>query len=646
MNSKHMGLIQLSDLKNFTGDNRRDFIDKNCASGEDVNYLLKCFRQRLQNLQRNPNGAETSLSSETGSLESSNVTTNVLEDDECIQKLRNIYATAQDRLVDLRKLSKERNGVLEQIKEHKRRTEHLFSSLDRDSKNLARLEKERNEIEILQAFKQKIGLVETLATESIPKAILNYSKAVLIYSDLPGDINESLEVFMFSTIDKWEAQLIESVKSEFLKVMSKLGWGSSNLVADSLSLKGSEKEVLITQRNELFIQLLGLQKPLRKVKNYEGEGLTKKDKDSGPVKRDVFSPPITALLVPFKKKFFFHFSGERKTNKLEKPEWYLTQVLKWLQETKDYLDAEFQPLMEKVSNQPDSVKIMFAKGLLSFIKTKLSSDLPLIVHNEVLLCHYIDEILSFDKEFGKFLDFINLNNCFYDPVQILLIDEAVFPKWLSMESNLVNEKLDTLLSDTQSCWKPEISDDPNFKFIPKSADVLLTMLDCINNRYNSLPSIEHKRQFFFLQLELLDEFQTRLMQLKNQQKCLPISESFCGILNSAHFVQQVLSEWSCNVSYTLLSLPNTCTSNSAGDESMDTSNGEIFSLAVQSTVPFGYQIETFSLLISDCENVTACYMADQLKDKVDIYQSQRFWTKTSEKTSKKLQVCFIDFQPF
>ena len=531
--AQHADFIRSSDLKNLSVEgNLVDFINKNCASAEDVNYLLQCFRQKLRNLQKISSDAENSVANESGSLDSSNLSNSFFENDESIHKLRDIFTNSQERLAELRKLKEERANVLEQIKEHKNRTEHLFSSLDRDSKRLKQMEKERNEILVLQAFKQKIDLIEQLSQDAVPKAILHYSEAVLIYSDLPEDCNENLEVYMFSNINKWEASLIESVKSEFLRVMSKLGWGSGNLVADSSSVKGSEKETLISHRNELFIQLLGLQKPLRKkdkLADDDTESLVSNENQdtSGAVrsfqKGNVsLSPPITALLVPYKKKFFFHFSGDRKTNKLEKPEWYLTQVLKWLQETKDYLDAEFQPLMKKVSNQPDSVKIMFAKGLLSFIKTKLSSDLPLMVHNEVLLCHYIDEILSFDKEFGKLLDFINPNNCFYDPVQILLLDESLFPKWLAMESNLVKEKLDTLLSDTQTCWKPEISDEPSFKFIPKSADVFLTMLDCITNRYSSVPSLDHKRQFFFLQLELLDEFQTRLMQLKNQQKCLPI----------------------------------------------------------------------------------------------------------------------------
>ena len=38
------------------------------------------------------------------------------------------------------------------------------------------------------------------------------------------------------------------------------------------------------------------------------------------------SDPISIILKPLKKRFQFHFTGNKKTNNPEKPEWYLQQV--------------------------------------------------------------------------------------------------------------------------------------------------------------------------------------------------------------------------------------------------------------------------------------------------------------------------------
>jgi hypothetical protein len=38
------------------------------------------------------------------------------------------------------------------------------------------------------------------------------------------------------------------------------------------------------------------------------------------------SDPLSILVRPLKMRFKFHFSGNKKTNNPEKPEWYLQQV--------------------------------------------------------------------------------------------------------------------------------------------------------------------------------------------------------------------------------------------------------------------------------------------------------------------------------
>ena len=43
--------------------------------------------------------------------------------------------------------------------------------------------------------------------------------------------------------------------------------------------------------------------------------------------RDVLLLPFQVLLRPLKKRFRFHFTGNKETNVLHKPEWYLTQVI-------------------------------------------------------------------------------------------------------------------------------------------------------------------------------------------------------------------------------------------------------------------------------------------------------------------------------
>lgn len=77
--------------------------------------------------------------------------------------------------------------------------------------------------------------------------------------------------------------------------------------------------------------------------------------------------------------------------------------------------------------------------------------------------------------------------------------------------------------------------------IPKCADQFVRLLDAMKERYCCLPQPAHQLRFLDLQIKLIDDFRTRLVQLYN-----------CGlrttyILNAIFYVNSVLREWGENV---------------------------------------------------------------------------------------------------
>lgn len=60
----------------------------------------------------------------------------------------------------------------------------------------------------------------------------------------------------------------------------------------------------------------------------------------------VICPPLTSpievLLKSFRERFAYHFDGNRETNRLDKPEWYLTQILAWANEKHVFVSQNFQ----------------------------------------------------------------------------------------------------------------------------------------------------------------------------------------------------------------------------------------------------------------------------------------------------------------
>lgn len=80
--------------------------------------------------------------------------------------------------------------------------------------------------------------------------------------------------------------------------------------------------------------------------------------------------------------------------------------------------------------------------------------------------------------------------------------------------------------------------------IPRSADQFIRLLDAIRERYCGLPQPGHQLQFLNLQLELIEDFRCRLVQLHNSAMD---NVSTTKILNAINYLVSVLREWGENV---------------------------------------------------------------------------------------------------
>ncbi len=76
---------------------------------------------------------------------------------------------------------------------------------------------------------------------------------------------------------------------------------------------------------------------------------------------------IELLVEPLEKRFKFHFFGNRKTNNLEKPEWYLNQILNWIKDHDKFLIRNIQPVFENLNHLSDKSAIV---GFLDSIYLK------------------------------------------------------------------------------------------------------------------------------------------------------------------------------------------------------------------------------------------------------------------------------------
>lgn len=75
------------------------------------------------------------------------------------------------------------------------------------------------------------------------------------------------------------------------------------------------------------------------------------------------------------------------------------------------------------------------------------------------------------------------------------------------------------------------------------ADTFVTLLQTMTDRYEALPQPGHRLQFLELQLELLDDFRVRLLQLVNAETGDIIESRIPMIANTVYYVENVLIDW-------------------------------------------------------------------------------------------------------
>eukprot|EP00073_Rattus_norvegicus_P022949 XP_006236037.1 PREDICTED: RAD50-interacting protein 1 isoform X1 [Rattus norvegicus] len=253
--------------------------------------------------------------------------------------------------------------------------------------------------------------------------------------------------------------------------------------------------------------------------------------------------PIQIMLVPLQKRFRYHFRGSRQTNVISKPEWYFAQVLLWIGSHSHFLDEKIQPILDKVGSAVNA-RLEFSRGLVMLILEKLASDIPCLLYDDSLFCHLVDEVLLFERELHSVHGYPStFASCMH-----ILSEETCFQRWLTVERKFALQKMDSMLS-SEAAWVSQYKDitDVDEMKVPDCAEVFMTLLLVITDRYKNLPTASRKLQFLELQKDLVDDFRIRLTQVMKEETRAPLGFRYCAILNAVNYISTVLADWADNV---------------------------------------------------------------------------------------------------
>ncbi|KAJ8008790.1 hypothetical protein DPEC_G00082080 [Dallia pectoralis] len=421
-------------------------------------------------------------------------------------------------------------------------TQHLQGAepwADSLKQSLGQLDNTERHMKYLQRLARIEELSDTiqqcLMTNCLPEAVESVEDMALLDLGLQESDCSHLKDFLRGTLRFWHKILKDRLTGDFEDLLTHLHWPFISPPSLSLSPPANAQE-LQNQLDLLVSLLLSLQTSDDLISERPVSSV-------GSPQTKPLSLPIQMMLLPLSKRFRYHFTGNRQTNALNKPEWFLTQVLMWMGNSSKFMEETIQPILDRKGANVDA-KVELFRGLLIMTQEKLASDASRLLYDDALFCHLVDEILQFERE---------LRSTHSYPSSLpgalnVLLQEAVLQKWLTVERKMAVEKVDAMLS-TEGAWSSQyrdISDMDELK-TPDCAETFMTLVLVITDRYRGLSCPRAQLSFLALQRELVDDFRIRLTQVMKEESRNPLGAKYCAILNAVYYISTVLGDWGDNV---------------------------------------------------------------------------------------------------
>ncbi|XP_076671393.1 RAD50 interactor 1 isoform X1 [Andrena cerasifolii] len=373
----------------------------------------------------------------------------------------------------------------------------------------------------------------SLAAGDDEATISLYTNLTDISYQLQSSTCHHLVNYVKETLHFWHSLIKDKLSKEYNDILKALKWpfcGSNTNSVNTFTSETLTKFKIITE------YLLHLQLPEESTKPVVTSALLT---DFTPV-----CLPISLMVRPLRQRFIYHFIGAKLTNRQDKPEWFFTQILTWIKDHVQWVQKNVQPVANSIGFNHVNMKVEFMRALVQLAVEKLHSELSVVQYDDALFAHLVDEALGFERELRETL--------FYpatQPATVFILTQAhIFVKWINMEKKYATEKMDAILSSNTAWEKLSSSDSDDIK-VTECADAFLTLLTTISDRYKHLPQPGHRLQFLELQLELIDDWRIRLLQLLHENYENPLTSLMPCILNTLHYVATVLEEWGVTVHF-------------------------------------------------------------------------------------------------
>ncbi|KPI37559.1 RAD50-interacting protein 1 [Cyphellophora attinorum] len=469
----------------------------------------------------------------------------------------------QEQAINFQKEQADLDRRLQEIS-YSSTTEEAVQAFDSRLVKLRRLELATNYLELLKVLDQLHGDVTNFESAQPVSAVKSYTRLREVSAALNVAQEEAegsgAQIVARAEVAVQEARssLRANLTKSFTSILDKMKWPQKEM-----NFLGG---VLASWSNSASL-LLDVQ-----------EADLQAEDDQTKQTQPVVLAPLQIMAEPLSQRFRFHFYGDRPTNRLDKPEYFLSHIFDLLDRFSPFMTDHLQPLLDARIDEKHALEDIYTDAVSSFI----SSLLPMVVHKCLsllpqmskrpqLLSHFISELMSFDDTLRDTWNYAP----FADPLRqwkglswTILDEHGYFDRWLNIEKDFALERYKSIRDAADSGDVDYDGVDRGETKPTKGAIRVNDLLETITDRYRGLSSFSQKMKFVIgVQISIFDDYHAHLHEslqaylasthragryLQGQytndgtfdKKAL---NTLCKIFGSAEFLERKMLDWSDDV---------------------------------------------------------------------------------------------------
>ena len=289
--------------------------------------------------------------------------------------------------------------------------------------------------------------------------------------------------------------------------------------------------------------------------------------------------PLEVMVHPLELRFKYHFSGDKPTNKLDKPEYFLAHVMDLLNTYGGFFSSHFQPILDEKAQAVRSnlewnfysAPHAFITSLLPVIRHKMKIFLPQISNHPQLLSHLVHELMNFDNEVRESWNYLpdpysddNWKGMTWE----VLTKQGWFDRWLEVEKDFALARYKDIIDTPESGQIDYEGVEVSATKPTKAAIRVNDLLETITDRYQPLSSFSQKLRFLIdIQITIFDQFHERLNSALEAYLAMTSTigrtvqgadgqasvegvaglERLCRVFGSAEYMEKKMQDWSNDV---------------------------------------------------------------------------------------------------